>query len=868
MKNKKNTTKALIVATAMTNIAANSLASVLEENKIKSISNNVKESSLDKGLKSYSDKRIEPVENTVPKSKEIIKVNKNIVRGSVLQINLGDNDFVQDLSENPSGYETIKITTTGDKKLVKEDYDNLRLSGIPKIDLSNAWSDTIPQGAFSGASHLTEFKFPQGVTSIENGSSGSTGAFSGCSGLAGELIIPNSVVTIGDFAFNGCSKLTGELIIPDSVTSIGSNAFNGCTGFNGNLVISDNITSIGSYAFYLCSKLTGDLVIPESATIIGSFAFYGCSGFNGRLVISDSMITIGSAAFNGCSNLTGELIIPDSVTGIGNHAFLNAGIQKVIIKIDETHIDTDYRQSVVQKLPKDKTYIEISYNFDTTGTWLEKTDYIKVKPLISTYAGTFDNNEGIGVSLEIIEASGMKEITILRNGLDYNLEKNESGRYIFNEEGEYQVYIETELGTISNISFKNNNPILEPSLEFDNNHVSLIDNGILSNKLIVKEDSFEDFDDASNLKYNFSNSSWVVNSGMLKSKNIDDDSETENEFKVNAEKGDKIQISVKTSSESNYDWGYIYLNGNEVYKKTGETGFEVLELDLLEGENTIKFKYSKDSSGSEGSDAMFIDYIKIIRNEIAPVNCDILEYRINGGEWQVYTDSLELNYPVATKLQIEVRAKHDGFTSNIYSQEVVVGGSVEDIEEAVDKLEVSKDLENMANLRRLINAMPESEIKNQLQARLNDIIPNIALDSKTASASADVYIKMSNTLSLSLNTTSITFEDFTGTEDMIKENAINLTVESSLPYEVSASLEDEIRSIGGPETVDKSVLGIKSHTESIYNTFNTIGDPIIILDNEEPGEVNTHSIDLKLNKNIISKADVYKSSIRFEVRQK
>ena len=110
----------------------------------------------------------------------------------------------------------------------------------------------------------------------------------------GELVIPetvtyegndHAVTAIANYAFQNCTGLTGNLAIPNSVTSIGTKAFRNCTGFTGNLTIDNGVTSIGDYAFEQCNGFTGNLLIPNSVTSIGSQAFSGCTGFTGNLLI-------------------------------------------------------------------------------------------------------------------------------------------------------------------------------------------------------------------------------------------------------------------------------------------------------------------------------------------------------------------------------------------------------------------------------------------------------------------------------------------------------------------------------------------------------------------------------------------------------
>ena len=175
---------------------------------------------------------------------------------------------------------------------------------------------TIGNNAFFGCSGLTgNIVIPDSVTTIGNS------AFSSCSGFNGTLTIGKNVTTIDNSAFSSCSGLVGDLTIPDNVTTIGSSAFSSCSKFNGTLTIGKNVTSISEYAFSDCNKLVGNLIIPDSVTTIGNGAFSSCSGFDGTLTIGKNVTSIGESAFRRCSNLIGDLIIPSGVSIINYQAF-------------------------------------------------------------------------------------------------------------------------------------------------------------------------------------------------------------------------------------------------------------------------------------------------------------------------------------------------------------------------------------------------------------------------------------------------------------------------------------------------------------------------------------------------------------------
>ena len=162
--------------------------------------------------------------------------------------------------------------------------------------------------AFSGCS-VTQVTIGNSVTSIGDY------AFCKCSGLS-SVTIGNSVESIGGYAFSDCSGLT-SIIIPNSVTSIGEAAFELCTSLS-SITIPNSVTSIGDNAFCKCSGLTF-ITIPNSVTSIGDYAFEDCTGLT-FVTIPNSVKSIGDCAFLRCTSLF-SITIPNSVTSIGGSAF-------------------------------------------------------------------------------------------------------------------------------------------------------------------------------------------------------------------------------------------------------------------------------------------------------------------------------------------------------------------------------------------------------------------------------------------------------------------------------------------------------------------------------------------------------------------
>ncbi|MBR6285299.1 MAG: leucine-rich repeat protein, partial [Muribaculaceae bacterium] len=95
--------------------------------------------------------------------------------------------------------------------------------------------------------------------------------------------ISYKMVEVGDSCCAGRTKLSG-ITWGGNITKIGSRAFYGCTGLTGEITIPDQMTTMGGYAFYNCSNLSS-IYIPRSSVAPMSSYFFGNNASNFRCYV-------------------------------------------------------------------------------------------------------------------------------------------------------------------------------------------------------------------------------------------------------------------------------------------------------------------------------------------------------------------------------------------------------------------------------------------------------------------------------------------------------------------------------------------------------------------------------------------------------
>ncbi len=220
-----------------------------------------------------------------------------------------------------------------------------------------------------------------------------------------DLVIPNSIADINNYAFIGGSEFT-SVTFGDDVATIGNYAFKGCTGLT-NLILGDAITQIGTEAFSGCTGVT-NVTLGNSIVDIDYGVFHDCTSLT-SLTISKSVTYLENMIQN-CPSLTSlkvesgnpvydsredcnaiietatntlvvgcpTTVIPNTVTAIGDYAFQDCnGLTSIVIPNSVTSIGFESFFSCKDLtevfIPNSVTSIgavaDYNYNNDTTYTY-------------------------------------------------------------------------------------------------------------------------------------------------------------------------------------------------------------------------------------------------------------------------------------------------------------------------------------------------------------------------------------------------------------------------------------------------------------------------------------------------------------------
>lgn len=217
----------------------------------------------------------------------------------------------------PSSLKTV--TLTGMFDLPANAFENC--NGIETVVLPEALV-TIGDYAFNSCASLTSVTIPDGVQTI------GYGAFEYCASLS-SITIPDGVQTIGECAFQYCTSLT-SFTVPDSVQSLGYDVFGDCASLEELTLpfVGDSENGYYSFLSYLFGSYDQQSsgYVPQSlktvtvtkATTLGAYAFYyaGVQTVN----LPDGLTSISNYSFAYCDELE-EIQLPESIQSVGDYAF-------------------------------------------------------------------------------------------------------------------------------------------------------------------------------------------------------------------------------------------------------------------------------------------------------------------------------------------------------------------------------------------------------------------------------------------------------------------------------------------------------------------------------------------------------------------
>jgi hypothetical protein len=132
-------------------------------------------------------------------------------------------------------------------------------------------------------------------------------------------------------------------------------------------------------------------------------------------------------------------------------------------------------------------------------------------------------------------------------------------------------------------------------------------------------ETFETGDFSASAWQNAGANRWIITSNQpfagsycaRSAQNLSDRQSSEMQITLKAFNDGVVSYYRKVSSESNYDFFYFYIDGEQKEKKSGTVAWGLSSFPVSAGTHTYKFVYEKDYSTANGSDCAWIDNVTL-----------------------------------------------------------------------------------------------------------------------------------------------------------------------------------------------------------------------------------------------------------------